>query len=463
VCTGAGYTDHGYGSNSGSSYWGADSGHNCTNYVAYVETMNKVPTPSFALGDAYQWWPEASGHITESTTTPVVGSVAWWGQNQGGVGSDGHVAYVENVTGSSGSYTISVSEDAYPSGPFDWMKISQGDARWPRGFIYFDNKSSSTLSGKAGIVSFETASSGGGRYMEGGSIGNGEFNWGYTNLTNMETPDDFALGDFNDDGRADLVAFEPQSGGGGRYMQGASENNGQFNWGYSNLNNMATPTHFALGDVNGDGKADIVAFEPNGKGGGTYMEGISQGNGQFSWMYTNLTNMAVPTTFALGDINGDHKADLVSFEPNGHGGGSYMVGISQGAGKFSWAYTNLTNMAIPTHFDLGDINGDHKADLVSFERNSGGGGNYMVGMSQGNGKFSWAYSNLKNWEVPTDFTVSDFTGDGKADLVAFEPNGQGGGSYMQGSSEGNGQFNWGYTNLTNMEIPTHFALGDFIK
>src|SRR5207245_7229789 len=34
TCPSAGYTDHGYGTNSNNMYWGMYSGHNCTNYVA---------------------------------------------------------------------------------------------------------------------------------------------------------------------------------------------------------------------------------------------------------------------------------------------------------------------------------------------------------------------------------------------------------------------------------------------
>jgi surface antigen len=139
VCINAGYTDHGYHEHSGTSYWGADTGHNCTNYVAYVETLNGVARPSYHLGNAWQWWSEASGHVPENGT-PAVGAVAWWGKNQGGVGSAGHVAYVEAV-GGNGSITI--SEDAFPSGPFDWRVISAGSARWPGGFIHFKDLSAS--------------------------------------------------------------------------------------------------------------------------------------------------------------------------------------------------------------------------------------------------------------------------------------------------------------------------------
>jgi len=47
-------TDLGYHAHGGASYWGADTGHNCTNYAAYVETLNGVARPSYQFGDARQ-------------------------------------------------------------------------------------------------------------------------------------------------------------------------------------------------------------------------------------------------------------------------------------------------------------------------------------------------------------------------------------------------------------------------
>ena len=141
TCTSAGYTDHGYNSNSGNSYWGADSGHNCTNYVAYVEsTVNGASTPSYQLGYADSWGTNAQAHGVTVNGTPAVGAVAWWNQISGennDMGDLGHVAYVESVSGNPGSYTITVSEDAADSGPFDWRAISQSDLRWPTAFIHF--------------------------------------------------------------------------------------------------------------------------------------------------------------------------------------------------------------------------------------------------------------------------------------------------------------------------------------
>lgn len=133
TCLTAGYTDHGYHLHNSTSYWNAFPGHNCTNYVAYAQTTLGVAKPSFWLGDAWQWWSEAAGHVTEDHTA-TVGAVAYWGKNQAGSGSGGHVANVETVA-ANGSITI--SEDAYPKGPFAWRTISAGSPNWPAGFIHF--------------------------------------------------------------------------------------------------------------------------------------------------------------------------------------------------------------------------------------------------------------------------------------------------------------------------------------
>lgn len=133
TCINAGYTDHDYHVHNGTSYWNAFTGHNCTNYVAYTQTLLGVPEPAFKLGDAWQWWSQASGHVPEDQV-PSVGAVAWWGQNQPGAGSGGHVAYIEAV---SAGGSITISEDAYPKGPFAWRMIPPGSADWPGGFIHF--------------------------------------------------------------------------------------------------------------------------------------------------------------------------------------------------------------------------------------------------------------------------------------------------------------------------------------
>ena len=158
TCTSAGYTDHGYGALNSNSYWGMATGHECTNYVAYVEeTVNGAPTPGYNLGDAGSWGTNASAHGVTVNTTPAVGSVAWWTDSYHGASSLGHVAYVESVN-DDGSITVS-EDDAGSVGGFEWRTITPNGGYWPYGFIHFWDptdllvaRAGNTLKAKAGLT-----------------------------------------------------------------------------------------------------------------------------------------------------------------------------------------------------------------------------------------------------------------------------------------------------------------------
>ncbi len=160
-CTGIGYTDHGYGANNGNMYWSEFSGHNCTNYAAYVEqAVNgaSTPTPNH-LGNASEWDNNATADGTTVDTTPGVGSVAQWEAGYHGADSSGHVAYVEAVSkNSDGSIqSITVSEDNWQYGPFDWRTITPGGGYWPSHFIHFKDLASA---GTVNSIAFAVTSDG---------------------------------------------------------------------------------------------------------------------------------------------------------------------------------------------------------------------------------------------------------------------------------------------------------------
>ena len=133
-CKDKGYPNFGYKKNSNKMWWRMYSGHNCTNYVAFrmVKGGMSAERPWDGTGMAYNWG-RANKRITNKT--PMVGSVAWWNAGDG-VGSSGHVAYVEEVVNST---TIVISEDSW-SGDFHWRRISKSSSSWPTGFVHFDDR-----------------------------------------------------------------------------------------------------------------------------------------------------------------------------------------------------------------------------------------------------------------------------------------------------------------------------------
>src|SRR5262249_45616541 len=119
------------------------------------------------------------------------------------------------------------------------------------------------------------------------------------------------------------------------------------------------PFTTAVGDVNGDGKLDVVTANFNS---GTMSVLIGNGNGTFNTGFVMTFTMGTnPWGIALADLNRDGKLDAIA--PN-QGSNNISVRLGNGDGTFG----NVTNFSTggngPRTVALGDVNGDGKLDLV---------------------------------------------------------------------------------------------------
>lgn len=124
------------------SYWGQDTNArgNCTNYVAFRLSRNGATRVKPIAGDSHNaaaWKNRVTNQFGASRVnhTPKVGAIAYWGAYQGGNGKDGHIAYIEKVSGS----TIYLTESGYNYGSRR-RTLSTGDARYPAYFLHIKDK-----------------------------------------------------------------------------------------------------------------------------------------------------------------------------------------------------------------------------------------------------------------------------------------------------------------------------------
>ena len=136
--------DPGWAANMHFMHWRMYSGHNCTNYAAYRLKRDGVPEPSYRLGNADTWAPNAKKHGVLVDAKPEVGAIGAWPGRR-------HVVYVEEV----GSNYLITSEDNwpgyYPKGMYRKIKVFKGESAYPKQFIHFKGKS--TINGPLPSVS----------------------------------------------------------------------------------------------------------------------------------------------------------------------------------------------------------------------------------------------------------------------------------------------------------------------
>ncbi len=199
--------------------------------------------------------------------------------------------------------------------------------------------------------------------------------------------------------------------------------------------NYTTGT-LAAGDINGDGKLDLVA-STNGSGGVTVFFG--DGFGTFTSSPLHTVGSIYATQSLLADVNGDGKLDLLLA---GGGGQStaYTLSVSLGQGDGTFLDAAIYSPAYGSaRFALGDFNGDGKPDLAvadSYYSNRDPGSLIKILLNDGNGRFVESGSVYTGF-APAGIAAKDVDGDGKLDLVTCNaPNSSPSISILLGNGDG---------------------------
>jgi len=264
----------------------------------------------------------------------------------------------------------------------------------------------------------------------------GPYTW-TTSITNAFYSSNVILADVDGDGRADLVIYMLDQNG--IHLNVAISNGQTFGvlqpWGSGTPPNWADGVSYdwdqgtytiswnlTTADVNGDGRADLIAYLPTANGLETYVafSGFINGAGNFGATIFNM----MPGNFTgailnLADINGDGRMDLVASFIN-VSGWQLITAISNGDGTF-WPPSGgsfLGFNALGWLVAAGDLNGDGRTDFLAY-RASASMLQVLLAFSNGDGTFTFQFGtqisgSFNNWSV----SLADLNGDGRADLVA---------------------------------------------
>ena len=236
-----------------------------------------------------------------------------------------------------------------------------------------------------------------------------------------------------------------------------------------NTSNLA-PSSFAVGDVNGDGKLDVV-YVSNYRGYAVYGVALGNGDGTFApVVITGFPQIAASTGFDnsttisnvnIGDFNHDGKADILfNFNDIAGPSGSYLQGLGvlpgNGGGTFgapilTYTYSSTTApgpLGIPSVSYITDLNSDGYPDLLastsSFAVVSGVGvttGTLRVFMGKADGTFAAPTAAITTTNLG-QFAVADLNKDGKVDIAALTETAGAQAQLMVATGKGDGTFNW---------------------
>lgn len=236
-------------------------------------------------------------------------------------------------------------------------------------------------------------------------------------------PEDIAAGDLNGDGRPDLVVAHQE------YRVSVLMNNGSggFNpaTGYDNLNlgtNWAGPLFpsVALSDVDRDGKLDVLYGSTRTWDGdtGQIIQLRNSGGGTLA-RSANIPLVwytAGPTDIVAADMNADGAPDILAASYSGRANDGFCVIMNNGTGNFGPA-TLYPAAQSTIALAAVDVNGDAKLDVLTADDYSDA---LTVHYNPGNGVFR---------VIPQDFAGSaqssqdagDIDGDGDLDMFTSGP------------------------------------------
>jgi hypothetical protein len=222
------------------------------------------------------------------------------------------------------------------------------------------------------------------------------------------TPAALATGDFNRDGKTDVVVLN--GNGVVSFMQGDGRGGFAAPKTIATLLGVASNPTLLAADFNGDGNLDLLILQDPGTSFSIYS---GRGDGSFADPVTVNDGLPAAGNVAIGDFNGDGRSDIAIT-----GVSSIAVIFANPSGGFEAPIILSTPYNVGTYLPiaLGDLNQDGHLDVLVTNEN----GEFQSFLGDGRGQFNPQTANIGSY-VATSMAIADFNHDGKPDIALAKP------------------------------------------
>lgn len=245
-------------------------------------------------------------------------------------------------------------------------------------------------------------------------------------LTTGSEPYNIAVGDLTGDGKPEIVVSNFGSNTisifRNLYTSG-SISNSSFSVKtdiVSGSSASSNPTGVAIGDIDSDGRFDIVVSNRTDNLISVLLNTITAGSSNpFTFSKTDLVTGTLPISLALADIDGDRKPEIITANYSSNSISVFYNKSTVGVSSFNTKidFTTGTN---PNSIAAGDLNQDGKTDLVVTNNNSNSVSVFKNNMTTTgaitSGSFAAAFS-MPVAPAPSKVILSDVSGEGVPDLI----------------------------------------------
>lgn len=228
------------------------------------------------------------------------------------------------------------------------------------------------------------------------------------------SPSSVSIGDLDGDGKPDVAVANTGSSSISVFRNISTPGSISLA-GVVNFTTMSAPYSVSIGDIDGDGKPDLAVSSGGGPSVSVLLNTSTPGTISFATR-VDFAAGSTPRSVSIGDIDGDGKPDLVASSSGSNSVGVFRntstTGVASFASRIDFGTGNLTYLA-----SIGDIDGDGKPDLsvANFSDNTVS----VLRNTSTPGSISFAARvNYASGPNPMGVSLNDLDGDGKTDVAS---------------------------------------------